>query len=97
MDAEEQSPEVPEQAEERDPLARMSDLLSELDRTALVVGFATVVEWLEADGSRSLSLLGTEMDPWHAYGLLTYGRQQLQGGGPIEVFEFDGEGEEDDF
>ena len=35
-----------------DPIARIQALLGELDPSALVVGFVTVVEWLEENGDK---------------------------------------------
>lgn len=57
-----------------DPVRQIENALAELDPSSLVVGFATVVEWLEEDGSRSMSLVKTPMAPWHLHGLLTYAR-----------------------
>lgn len=59
---------------EVDPVQVIQNALSDMDPDSLCVGFATVVEWLEKDGSRSLSVLHTDMPPWQLYGLMTYGR-----------------------
>ena len=53
-----------------DVLARLLSLLGELDPSALVLNVVTVAEWLEPDGSPTLSVIGTPMAPWHVKGLL---------------------------
>lgn len=62
--------EVEETFEERDVIAEQLDTLSALDPNALLINFVTVVEWIEPDGSPSLSVIGTKMAPWHIKGLL---------------------------
>lgn len=67
-----------EQGEALDPIVTIQNTLASLDTSALVAGFATIAEWIEEDGTRTLSILHTEMPPWHLHGLLTYARDQHQ-------------------
>lgn len=76
---EEPPAETPEGAESEapdlGPIEAIQGLLGELDPKSMVVGFSCVVEWLEPDGARALSVLHTPMSPWQMYGLMTFGRE----------------------
>lgn len=63
-------PQEVDEVEERDVIAEQLDTLAALDPAALLINFVTVVEWIEPDGSPSLSVIGTRMAPWHIKGLL---------------------------
>ena len=80
-------------AQEIDPLKTIQDAISTLDTEALCVGFASVIEWLEADGTTTLSVLHTPMPPWHLHGLLHYA-ESLEG---TTMIDFDPDGESEYF
>ena len=59
----------------RDFMGEIQDVFADLDPTALVASFICVVEWLEEDGSRSLTVLNTPMPPWTFDGLMRHAAQ----------------------
>lgn len=63
-----------EQSETPDPIVLIQNVVAELDPSALVVGLAVAVDWLEEDGSRSMTVMHTSMPPWQLHGLMTYAR-----------------------
>lgn len=57
------------------PIQQIENTLADMDPSAMVVGFATVVDWLEQDGSRQMTVLHTTMPAWQLFGMLTFARQ----------------------
>lgn len=55
-----------------DPVGLIQNALAEVDPDALVAGFICVVEWLEPDGTATMSLIHSPMPPWHREGMLKY-------------------------
>jgi hypothetical protein len=83
-----------EETAELDPVVTIQNTLSDLDPTAMCVGFVTVAEFLEEDGTRTLCTLHTDMAPWHMYGLITYAREHgCVQGFPMGAFVVDDEDE----
>lgn len=68
--------ETPEQEPEAvvDPVVAIQEIVGSLDPSSMALSVVTVVEWLEEDGSRSMSVLHTPMAPWAYHGLMTYAR-----------------------
>lgn len=97
---EDESTEAEATPEPVDPLALVQDALARgVDDGSLCVGFAVVAEWLEQDGTSTISVMNSPMPPWHLYGLLTFGREYSQSGGqlaPVVDFQLDDE-DDDDF
>lgn len=77
------------------PIERIQAILAELDPSSMSLGFAVVAEWLEEDGSRSMSLLHTDMSAWHMYGLMTYARESHVSGCDFDIEYVDGEIDDD--
>lgn len=72
-DEDEQLDEQPENGQ--GPIEQIQSILNAVDPDGgMCLSFALVCEWIEQDGSQSMSLIHTEMTPWHLFGLLTYGR-----------------------
>lgn len=57
-----------------DPEQTVQAAIGSTDPTAMCVGFVAVAEWLEADGTLSMSVINSEMSPWQMYGLLSFAR-----------------------
>lgn len=95
---EDRNSEAVEQDGPVDPIALIQDALAQsVDDDSLCVGYACVAEWLEADGSNSISVVHTPMPPWHLDGLLSYAREWSTSSHMMPVFEFVDEDDEDDF
>jgi hypothetical protein len=82
-----------------DNVSAVQNVLASLDPTALCTGFVAVVEWIEEDGSPTLSMIHSPMQPWHLNGVLDHARKyhelpiMLMDQGDVE---FEGEWEEED-
>lgn len=74
---------------DQDPISGIQSVLGEIDPEAMVASFVCIVEWLEPDGTSSLSLLHTPMPPWHRQGLLHYA-QNYDASTPI-LIDLDGD------
>lgn len=70
----------------RDLMAELMSQLAELDPTAMVLNFVTVVEWIEADGSPSFSTIGSQMPPWQAQGLMQYALDRMKDENTVHTF-----------
>jgi hypothetical protein len=79
------------------PVDVIQETVAQLDPSSMVVGFATVVEWLEEDGSHTMSIIHTDMAPWHLYGLMTFGRDHHCVQGLLDGVLGDGDGDDEDF
>lgn len=62
------------------PVEQIQSILADLDPSSMVLGFVVVTEWLEDDGTRTMSVIHTDQPPWHLYGVLTYARDSHIGG-----------------
>lgn len=62
------------ESEPQDPIVLIQNVVASLDPSAMVVGVAVAVDWMEEDGSRTMSVIHTSMPPWQLYGLMTYAR-----------------------
>lgn len=90
MDEEEQVPE-----EYVDAVSIVQNVLAGLDPSALCTGFVAIVEWIEEDGSPSLSMVHSPMQPWHLNGMLSHATKYHDL--PVMVLGHEGvAGEEDD-
>lgn len=87
---------VEEASAPSDVLALMLSTLANLDPTAMVTNFIGVVEWIEEDGSPTLSVLGTAMPPWHISGLLQHVMDDLQNQVAVHSYMVDQSVEDDD-
>lgn len=53
-------------------VSKIQGVLADLDPSALCTGFVAVVEWIEEDGTSTLSMLHSPMPPWHLQGMLNH-------------------------
>lgn len=62
----------PTEVEEQDHIQAVQSVLASLDPGAFCTGFVAIVEWIEEDGTPSLSMVHTPMPPWHMQGMLAH-------------------------
>lgn len=62
-------------ADPQDPITAIQNVLSSLDPEAVCTGFATLAEWIDADGSSRLTIVHSPMSPWHLAGMLSFAGQ----------------------
>lgn len=58
-----------------DAIALVQNTLAELDPSAMCTGFVAVIEWIEEDGSPTLSMVHSPMPPWHLHGMLNHAQK----------------------
>lgn len=93
------SEEPAEAAEERvpDPLTAIQEAISGFaDDSSLCASFAVVVEWLEMDGSTTMSVIHSPMPPWHLFGLLSYARDDSRSP-MLPILMVEGDDDDEDF
>lgn len=59
----------------QNPVQLVQNTLAELDPTAMCTGFVAVIEWIEEDGSPSLSMVHSPMPQWHLTGMLDHAQK----------------------
>lgn len=57
-----------------DVITTVQNALASLDPDSLCAGFAAIIEWIEPDGQPSMSVVHTQMAPWHLSGLLEFAK-----------------------
>lgn len=85
---------APETDPATDPVGALQQTISRIEPDAMCIGFVCLIEWLEPDGSTTMSMLHTPMPPWHMTGMLHHAQDFSQ---PIMGFlDCDHEDEEED-
>lgn len=79
-----------------DAVAMVQSVLAALEPSAMCTGFVALAEWIEEDGSPSLSMVHSPMSPWHLKGMLDHARQHHELPVMIVGQEFEGEWEEEE-
>lgn len=88
MDEDQQEPE-----EYVDHVSEIQGVLANMDETALCTGFVAIVEWIEEDGTPTLSMIHSPMQPWHLQGMLQHAVRYNDM--PVMVFAPGGDDEDD--
>lgn len=55
-----------------DVVSQLTSVVADLDPDAMPINIITIVEWLEPDGSYSMSNIHTPMPVWHMRGMLSW-------------------------
>lgn len=84
-----------------DPLSELqAAIVNTDDEDAVLAGYAVVAEWIESDGTMTMTCITSPMPPWHLYGLLSFGRDSYAPSSGdqsmVDVYG-DDDGEDEDF